>query len=85
MNHMGTGGLQSFKVNVTPSSLIMNAFLHDKKRQSADNASNIVCAGNVYLLQRLRKRAYLLQNLTRKMITRTRTFKVNKPTVEGTF
>ena len=47
MNHMGTGGLQSFKVNVKPSSLIMsqNAFLHDKKRQSADNASNIECAG----------------------------------------
>ena len=39
MNHMGTGGLQSFKVNVRPSSLIMlyNAFLHDKNRQSADN------------------------------------------------
>ena len=47
MNHMRTGGLQSFKVNVRPSSLIMshNAFLHDKKRQSADNASNIVRAG----------------------------------------
>ena len=47
MNHMETGGLQSFKVNVRPSSLIMlqNAFLHDKKRQSADNASNIVRAG----------------------------------------
>ena len=47
MNHMGTGGLQSFKVNVRPSSLIMSqiAFPHDKKRQSADNASNIVCAG----------------------------------------
>ena len=46
MNHMGTGGLQSFKVNVTPSLLIMsqNAFLHDKKRQSVDNASNKVCA-----------------------------------------
>ena len=24
MNHMGTGGLQSFKVNVRPSSLIMS-------------------------------------------------------------
>ena len=35
MNHMGTGGLQSFKVDIRPSSLIMsqNPFLHDKKGQ----------------------------------------------------
>ena len=88
MNHMRTGGLQSFKVNVRPSSLIMswNAFLHDKKRQSADNASNIVRAGwCLFIGKTLRKRAYLLQNLTRKMITRTRALKVNKPTVEWTF
>ena len=46
INHMRTGGLQSFKVNVRPSSLMSwNAFLYDKKRQSADNASTIVCAG----------------------------------------
>ena len=46
MNHMGAEALQSLKVNVGPSSLIMlqNAFLnklHDKKRQSADTVSNI--------------------------------------------
>ena len=68
MNDMGTGELQSFKVNVRPSSLIMSyAFLHDKKRQSADNAFNIVCAGSCsFIGKTLRKRAYLLQNLHKK-------------------
>ena len=69
MNHMGTGGLQSFKVNVRPSSIILlqNAFLHDKERQSADNASNMVCAGKcLFIGKTLRKRAYLLQNLHKK-------------------
>ena len=64
MNHMGTGGLQSFKVNVRPSLLIMskNAFLHDKKRQSADNVSNIVCAGQcLFIGKTLQKRAYLTE------------------------
>ena len=39
-------------MNVRPNSLIMskNAFVNDKKRQSADNASNLVCA-EVYLLE----------------------------------
>ena len=67
-NHMGTGGLQSFKVNVRPSSFIISyEFLHGKKRQSADNASHIIC---LFIGKTLRKRGYLLQNLHKKNYNR---------------
>ena len=45
MNHMKAGGLQSFKVNVLTYLVVECIFLNDKNRQSADNASNLVCAG----------------------------------------
>ena len=47
VNHMETGGLQSFKVKteLTLISCRRMHFSNDKKRQSASNASNLVCAG----------------------------------------
>ena len=69
MNYMRTGGLQSFKVNARPSSL---AFLHGKKRQSADNAFNVDCI------------LFRLMFIYWKDFADA-SFKVNKLTVEWTF
>ena len=78
MNHMGTGGLQSFKVNVRPSSLMsQNAFLHDKKSQPIMSPTQYVQI-NVNLLERLcRSELIFYRTFIRKVITRTRTLNVN--------
>ena len=49
MNHMGTGGLQSFKVNVRQSSLISCRRMHFFMRR---RDSELIMV-NVYLLERL--------------------------------
>ena len=90
MNHMGTGGLQSLKVNVRPSSLVLSCrrmhFFMTRRDSQLIMPPTWYVQVNVYLLERLcGSELIFYRTFTRKMITRPRTLKVNKPTVEWTF